>query len=107
MPAGGKVTANFFVNGIGLIWALMMVLSIVVPIGIGIGSDDDGRWAWMFLAAILLQAYALIPAITAMILRLVLDKRLTGRARWFGFVPASVSSAVLLLASIAGWIVGD
>lgn len=101
------MTANLFVNGIGLIWAAMMALSVIVPTGIAIASDDEGRWGWMLVVAILLQAYALIPALATMVLRLVLDRRLTGPARWFGFVPGSVSGVVLLLAGIVGGLVGE
>jgi hypothetical protein len=101
------MTANAFVNGLGLIWLAMMVLSVAVPVYLGVAHDDDGRGGWIIISVILLQAYALIPALASMILRLVLDKRLTGSARWFGFVPGSVSGVLLLLAGIAGWLIPE
>lgn len=101
------MTANAFVNGIGLIWLAMMILSVVVPVFLGVAYEEHERGGWIIISAILLQAYALIPALASMILRLVLDKRVTGRARWFGFVPGSVSGVLLLLAGIAGWLIPE
>ena len=66
------------------------------------GGDPLDRLVYPFMW----WGMSMIPGIAAMVARLVLDKRLTGMARWFGWVPPVGCAAGIVALAVFGHVVG-
>lgn len=97
------MTANSVVNLVAGLWVAMTAMAFVHPAAhwmldrSGDGALDRVLYFYVW------WSLSIIPGIVAATLRAVLDKRLTGMARWFGWVPAVGVPVGILILAAAGW----
>ena len=99
------MTANRIVGFLFVAWLILIALSALHPALLSAGNARD-RSLDQLVAVAAWQSIAMVVAIIVVILRLVLNHRLSRTARWIAWVPPVWSLIAIIGFSIFGHIVG-
>lgn len=99
------MTANSVVNLVSGLWIAMTAMAVLHPLAHWMMDRPGGDALDRVLYFTIWWSLSIVPGVIAATLRALLDKRLTGMARWFGWVPAVGVPAGIFILAAAGWIV--
>ena len=99
------MSANSVVNLVSGIWAALTVLALMALL-IAFANEPGEDALENLVLFFIVWSVSLIFGLVAFVLRAVLDRRLTGTARWFGWIAPIGSAAGIVVLATIGHVVG-